>query len=148
MADPNIPEEQTVDEVAALDKKFNESLARFDDKLLREMDAIRAGSAKKLQDLAQEAADAAKRLRDKGVDVDTAGSESSEETDAQKETSEGDRETETTGGAAELKRLPGMDPAREAKVGLQMIDIEPITKMMISSPGSCGKQLKMKRIPN
>jgi hypothetical protein len=100
MADPNIPEEQTVDEVAALDKKFNESLARFDDKLLREMDAIRAGSAKKLQDLAQEAADAAKRLRDKGVDVDTAGSESSEETDAQKETSEGDQETETTGGAA------------------------------------------------
>jgi hypothetical protein len=103
MADPNIPEEQTVDEVAALDKKFNESLARFDDKLLREMDAIRAGSAKKLQDLAQEAADAAKRLREQGVDVDSAGSESSEETDAQKETSEGDRETETTGGAADTE---------------------------------------------
>jgi len=96
MYDPNIPEEQTVDEVAALDKEFNESLAKFDDKLLREMDEIRAESAKKLQDLAQEAADAAKRLRDKGLDVDSSGSESSQETDGQKQTSEGGRETGTT----------------------------------------------------
>ena len=103
MVDPNIPEEQIVDEVAALDKEFNESLAKFDDRLLKEMDAIRAGSAKKLQDLAQEAADAAKRLRDKGVDVDTSGSESSEETDAQKEASKSSRETETTGGAADTE---------------------------------------------
>jgi hypothetical protein len=103
MVDPNIPEEQTVDEVAALDKEFNESLAKFDDRLLKEMDAIRAGSAKKLQDLAQEAADAAKRLRDKGVDVDTSGSESSEETDAQKEASESSREKETTGGTADAE---------------------------------------------
>jgi hypothetical protein len=81
--------------VVALDKEFNESLARFDDKLLKEMEEIRAGSAEKLQDLAQEAADAAKRLRDKGVDVDTAGSESSEETDAQKETEKGAADAET-----------------------------------------------------
>jgi len=100
MVDPNIPEEQTVDEVAALDREFNESLAKFDDRLLEEMDAIRAESSKKLQDLAQEAADAAKRLRDKGVDVDTSGSGSDQEADAQKETSEGGRETETTGGSA------------------------------------------------
>jgi len=104
MFDPNIPEEQTVDEVAALDKEFNESLAKFDDRLLKEMDAIRAGSAKKLQDLAQEAADAAKRLRDKGVDVDTSGpGGSSQEADTQKETSEGGRETETTGGTADTE---------------------------------------------
>jgi hypothetical protein len=103
MVDPNIPEEQIVDEVAALDKEFNESLAKFDDRLLKEMDAIRAGSAKKLQDLAQEAADAAKRLREKGVDVDTSGSESSKETDAQKEASESSRETKTTGDTAEAE---------------------------------------------
>jgi len=103
MVDPNIPEEQTVDEVAALDKEFNDSLAKFDDRLLKEMDAIRAGSAKKLQELAQEAADAAKRLRDKGVDVDTSRAESSEETDAQKEASQSGRETETTGGAADTE---------------------------------------------
>ena len=101
--DPNIPEDQTVDEVAALDKEFNESLAKFDDKLLKEMDEIRAGSAKKLQDLAQEAADAAKRLRDKGLDVDSSGSESSQETDGQKETSESDRETGTTKDTADTE---------------------------------------------
>jgi hypothetical protein len=103
MYDPNIPEEQTVDEVAALDKAFNESLAQFDDKLLKEMDAIRAGSTKKLQDLAQEAAEAAKRLRDKGVDVDTSGVKSSEETDAKKETSQSGRESETKGGATDTE---------------------------------------------
>jgi len=103
MYDPSIPEEQAVDKVAALDKEFNESLAQFDDKLLKEMDEIRAESTKKLQDLAQEAADAAKRLRDKGVDVDTSGAKSSEETDTQKEASESGRETETTGGGADTE---------------------------------------------
>ncbi len=103
MYDPNIPEEQTVDELATLDKEFNASLAQFDDKLLKEMDAIRAGSTEKLQDLAQEAAEAAKRLRDQGVDVDTSGAKSSEETDAQKEASQSGRETETTGGAADTE---------------------------------------------
>jgi len=101
--DPNIPEDQTVDEVAALDKEFNESLAKFDDKLLKEMDEIRADSAKKLQDLAQEAADAAKRLRDKGLDVDSSGSESSQETDGQKETSESGGETGTTKDTADTE---------------------------------------------
>ncbi len=103
MFDPNIPEEQTVDEVAALDRELNQSLAKFDDRLLKEMDSIRAGSAKKLQDLAQEAADAAKRLRDKGVDVDTSATKSSGETDAQKKGSESGREVETTGGAADTE---------------------------------------------
>jgi hypothetical protein len=101
--DPNIPEDQAMDEVAALDKEFNESLAKFDDKLLKEMDEIRAESAKKLQDLAQEAADAAKRLRDKGLDVDSSGSESSQETDGQKETSEGGREMGTAKDTADAE---------------------------------------------
>jgi len=103
MYDPSIPEEQAVDEVVALDKEFNESLAQFDDRLLKEMDEIRAESAEKLQDLAQEAADAAKRLRDKGVDVDTSGSESSETADAQKGTSENKRQTETTQGSTDTE---------------------------------------------
>jgi hypothetical protein len=117
MYDPNIPEEQTVDEVAALDKELNESLAKFDDRLLKEMDAIRAGSAKKLQDLAHEAADAAKRLRDKGVDVDTSGSESSQEADAQNEASESSRETETTGGTAGTERSSRDGSAKGSKGG-------------------------------
>ena len=78
LSDPRIPEEQTTGEVAALDRQLNASLNQFDAKLLKEMDEIRDGSAEKMRDLAQEAAEAAKRLREKGVDVDTSGSESSE----------------------------------------------------------------------
>ncbi|MEE4265278.1 MAG: hypothetical protein V2I56_21505 [Desulfobacteraceae bacterium] len=84
--DPRIPEEQTTGEVAALDRQLNASLNQFDARLLKEMDEIRDGSAEKMRDLAQEAAEAAKRLREKGVDVSTSGSESaegSEETAAQ-----------------------------------------------------------------
>jgi hypothetical protein len=78
LQDPRIPEEQPTDEVAALDRQLNASLNQFDAKLLKEMDDIREGSAEKMRDLAQEAAEAAKRLREKGVDGDTSGSESSE----------------------------------------------------------------------
>jgi len=84
--DARIPEEQTTGEVAALDRQLNASLNQFDARLLKEMDEIRDGSAEKMRDLAQEAAEAAKRLREKGVDVNTSGSESaegSEETAAQ-----------------------------------------------------------------
>ena len=79
MADPDIPEEQTIDEVAALDRQLNASLAKFDGMLLDEMEEIRAGSSEKLQNLAEEAADAAKRLRERGLDVETSRSRSSAE---------------------------------------------------------------------
>jgi hypothetical protein len=78
LSDPRIPEEQTADEVAALDRQLNASLNQFDAQLLKEMDDIRDGSAEKMRDLAQEAAEAAKRLREQGVDVDASGSESSQ----------------------------------------------------------------------
>ncbi len=114
--EPNIPEEQAVDEVAALDKEFNESLAKFDDKLLKEMDEIRAESAKKLQDLAQEAADAAKRLRDKGLDVDSDRAKSSQETDGQKQTSDGDPEKGKTKDTADTDTA-SQDDARKGGQG-------------------------------
>jgi hypothetical protein len=80
ISDPAIPEAQTVDEVTALDRQLNASLTKFDGMLLREMNEIRAGSSKRLQDLATEAADAAKRLRQKGLDVETSGSKTAGET--------------------------------------------------------------------
>jgi hypothetical protein len=71
MGDPPIQEEQTVDEVAALDREFNKSLAEFDEMLLAELDAIRIESSERMRDLAEEAAEAARRLREKGIDLDT-----------------------------------------------------------------------------
>ena len=81
MLDPKIPEEQTQDKVAALDRQLNASLSEFDEKLLKEMDAIRAESATRMRDLAQEAAEAAKRLRESGAQADS--SEAQEEGDEQ-----------------------------------------------------------------
>jgi len=76
-----VPEEQSGDEVTMLDRELDASLAKFDDMLLNEMEKIQSESAGKLQELAQEAADAAKRLREKGLGVDTSGPGSAEDTD-------------------------------------------------------------------
>ena len=84
---------------------------------LNEMDKIRDDSAAKLQDLAQEAAEAAKRLRDKGVDVDTSGSESTETAGEQKEDSDKNRQKETTGDSADTETASREGSRREEGAG-------------------------------
>jgi len=96
---PPIFEAQTGDEVAALDRELNASLAKFDDMLLREMERIKAGSSGKLHELAQQAAEAARRLREKGLDVDASGSETSPDAEkGQKAEPESGRQSESTAG--------------------------------------------------
>jgi hypothetical protein len=70
MVDPVIPEEQVVDEVAALDLQLDRSLGEFDEMLLKELDLIRAKSSERMRDLTEEAAAAAKRLGDEGIEID------------------------------------------------------------------------------
>jgi hypothetical protein len=112
MLDPQIPEGQTKDEVAALDRQLNASLNEFDTRLLKEMDDIRDESAGKMRDLAQEAAEAAKRLREKGVDVDTSGSDSSEASeDEQTQAEQGTEGSKTA--STEASRRDGADSDRE-----------------------------------
>jgi len=93
MLNSKIPEEQTVDEVAALDQEFNNSLADFDEMLLKEFDDIRARSAEKMCDLAEEAAEASERLREQGVDLD--GSESERPSDSEEGTEDGEPTDDT-----------------------------------------------------
>ena len=81
--DQPIPEEQTREPVAELDRQLSASLSEFDSMLLKEMESIEAESAAKMRDLAQEAAEAAKRLKQKGVDLGTTESESSKEASEQ-----------------------------------------------------------------
>jgi hypothetical protein len=64
--DPQIPEDQTLDQVLALDQELERSLAAFDDMLLRENEQSRVQSELKMQKLAREAAQAAKSLREQG----------------------------------------------------------------------------------
>ena len=77
-SESSIPEELTQDQVAALDRQLSASLGEFDAMLLKEMESIETESAEKMRDLAKEAAEAARRLKEKGVDL---GSEESESTD-------------------------------------------------------------------
>ncbi len=90
-SDESIPEEHTQDQVTELDRQLTASLSQFDAMLLKEMETIETKSAAKMRDLAQEAAEAAKRLKEKGIDLGSAESESSDEASQQEKT--GDKET-------------------------------------------------------
>jgi hypothetical protein len=103
VTNPAIREEQTVDELAALDREFNNSLAEFDEMLLQELDAIRIESAEKMRDLAQEAEEAARRLREKGIDIDMPESCGEGEEGGEGEAREG---KESTDGEGELGSGP------------------------------------------
>ncbi len=98
MHDPDIPEQQTVDELAALDRELDQSLSEFDTMLLKELDLIRAKSSDRMQDLAQEAAEAARRLKEKGIDLEGSASGESEDSKTA-EASEGSESSETAEGA-------------------------------------------------
>jgi len=91
-SDQNIPEEQTQDSVAELDRQLSASLSEFDAMLLKKMETIETESAAKMRDLAQEAAEAAKRLKQKGVEIGSAEAKSSDE--ASEKDAEGQQKNE------------------------------------------------------
>jgi hypothetical protein len=127
--DPEIPEDQELDETRALSQEFDRSLAAFDDMLLREIEQSRVQSELKMQKLAQEAARAAKSLQEQGQmqgsaetesgtpegpSSDGAGNETGE-TDAEREggqegaqgamgAKDTDSNQQTTGGGADLAK--------------------------------------------
>ncbi len=73
--DPQIPEDRELDETRALEQEFNRSLAAFDDMLLKEIEQSRVESDLKMKQLAQEAARAAKSLREQGQMEGSEGAE-------------------------------------------------------------------------
>jgi hypothetical protein len=111
MLDPSIPEEEVVDEVAALDRRLDNSLADFDEVLLKELDLIQAKSSEKLQDLAEEAEAAAQRLRDKGIEIDADSKIESDESqpDSTKEQKEANKEKDALEAGKESDSKEGKD---------------------------------------
>ncbi len=83
-----MPVEEEPDELAVLDRELNDSLAEFDEMLLKEMDEIRAKSENNMRNMAEEAAEAAKRLRDKGIDVSSSSEDDATDEYAQESQSE------------------------------------------------------------
>jgi hypothetical protein len=79
LSDPAIPEENVTDQVADLDRQLNASLNEFDATLLKKMETIETESAAKMHDLAQQAAEAAKNLKEKRAESSTDKSTASAE---------------------------------------------------------------------
>jgi hypothetical protein len=120
---PKIPEQQAVDELTALDRELTESLGQFDEMLLKQLDKIRQQSAGKMRDLAEQAAAAAKRLRDKTAETESEenGTVDKKEDEAekgsagtqkavQKETGEGGTETAAEGASRQGSEGPSGKP--------------------------------------
>ena len=113
--DPEIPEKEALDEMAYLEREFGDSLASFDEMLLKKWDEILARSTEKMKDLSEEMAAAGQQAGQKGEGTDTSSAETTAEVqegtgdskegemhpeegvDAQKTTAEG-RESESRGG--------------------------------------------------
>lgn len=113
LAQPPVSPAPEQDELGRLQAEFNQSLASFDELLLREVEAIRQRSAHAIKDLAAEAAAAAERLRQKGVDLDAASQGAGEVSQVETETKQGTGETseaeavQSTDGAAGQRQTSG-----------------------------------------
>ena len=116
ITDSVIPEEQAVDEVAVLDRQLDASLHEFDEILLTELDLIRAKSSERMRDLAEEAAAAAQRLREKGIEIGNGSEGDNQEPgqDSAQDSSGKQKEaTEATEGPAETGKAAGTGKGRE-----------------------------------
>jgi hypothetical protein len=129
MINPAIPEEQVVDEVVALDCQLDSSLAQFDEMLLKELDLIRAKSSERMRDLAEEAAAAAKRLRDQGIEINE---------DFEEESAESEQDSTQTQKTAEMEK-DASETGKEKKVDEDKDDSE-LSAREISREGVEGSR--------
>ena len=94
--------EEAPDEVGTLDGELNDSLAAFDEMLLKEMEEISEQSEQKMRQLAEEAAAAAQRLKEQGVDPsDSSGESGSDETSGESSSEQEGTDREQGEGEAE-----------------------------------------------
>lgn len=110
---------EDIDELDKLDREFNESLAAFDEMLLKELDEIRVRSFDKMKDLAEEAAAAAQRLRERGAAVQTASPEGSPK--GEEESTDQGVESGQAGGAEQVEGSEQME-GLEQREGLDQLE--------------------------
>jgi hypothetical protein len=103
--------EDTVDRLQALDRQFNESLAAFDEMLLKELRLIQAASAKRMKGLAEAAAQAGRQAGEKG-----GGSSSTDKSGAAGGEAGGSEGTgrENGGGSEQARTSGGLGKAGDA----------------------------------
>jgi hypothetical protein len=113
-----VPAEEEPDELSVLDSELNDSLAEFDEMLLKEMDEIRAKSENNMKNIAGEAAEAAERLREKGVDVssseDDGTDEHAQKSQSEEETKDREQEEDELEQGGSYSKVPVTD-SRDGK---------------------------------
>jgi hypothetical protein len=125
LSDPTIPEEQTQDQVAELDRQLSASLNEFDAMLLKEMESIETESAAKMRDLAAIKISRAKQAKRTHP--------------AKKRDRRRNRVTMM------MRWLPAIGPKAGAKGPPVTEEVATTKKMTISLPVSCGRLLKTKQ---
>ena len=100
----DIPEDQELDELRALQRELDQSIAAFDDMLLTENELARVESDLKMKQLAQEAAQAARDLREGG-----GGGEGTAEGETGMESSEAASGGEQAGDSGQESGMEGIE---------------------------------------
>ena len=113
LSDQQIPEEQVRDPVADLHRQLDASLTEFDGTLLKEMEKIQTASTAKMRDLAQEAAEAAKRVKGKGDDSESQGETSKQGENGDKESENQQKSGSDKSEDSDSKEAKGSDDDRE-----------------------------------
>ncbi len=108
--DIKIPEEEETGRVAALERQLKESLASFDEMLLKEMDKIKAASGEKMRGLAREAAAAARGIKES--DEKRQGEKGSQGEDAEQvQGTSKDKDSEVRGAQTGAEDRPSGSPS-------------------------------------
>ncbi len=111
-ATPPGPGAESEDRIKALDRQFDESLAAFDEMLLRELRVLQAASAKRMQGLAETAAEAGRQASAKGREA--AGEKGSSAEGAEGSTPEPAKGEKTGAGSDQAKTSGGGKPGEAA----------------------------------
>jgi hypothetical protein len=152
LSDPTIPEEQTQDQVAELDRQLSASLNEFDAMLLKEMESIETESAAKMRDLANVSKKKAwiwvaenpnrpmigQNKASKAIKISRA-KQAKRTHPAKKRDRRRNRVTMM------MRWLPAIGPKAGAKGPPVTEEVATTKKMTISLPVSCGRLLKTKQ---
>jgi hypothetical protein len=112
ITDPRIPDEEELDEKASLEREFNDSLAAFDEMLLKKWDEILSRSAEEMSHLSEEVGKKEGRFGEETEEETSSGEGASGTREGTADTGEGEMPSEET---AETRKTAGKSGESESK---------------------------------
>jgi hypothetical protein len=112
ITDPRIPDEEELDEKASLEREFNDSLAAFDEMLLKKWDEILSRSAEEMSDLSEEVGKKEGRFGEETEEETSSGEGASGTREGTADTGKGEMPSEET---TETRKTAGKSGESESK---------------------------------